>query len=451
MGSEMVLQLLQRHGPIKASELCRLAGISQPSLSRHLGAISQRVVVSGRARSTIYAAKRPVEGLPDRIPVFEVRPQKESPRLAGWLVPVYPQGYLFQDSNQVQQAFSRDLPWFLQDLRLSGFLGRLQARRANPFGFPEDIRLWSSEQVLRYLCAVGWDSVGAFIVGEGAYKGFLEEAVSPTTVVDAGKRGERYPEIASQVAAFGRAGSSAGGEQPKFLATVAFQDELRPVLVKYSPPAGNPLAQRICDLLVAEHLALECLAEAGIPAVRTTLLESQGRTFLEVERFDRQGLHHRVGQASLSALDAEYVGSDLNSWVASVRQLAHQGIVPANVLPTVGFLELFGRLIGNSDMHFGNLAFLLDSRRVAGLAPAYDMLPMHFFPSGHELDDRPFPLPSLSVDQGSFALAAVETALRFWALVAADPRISGDFQVLAKAQAQRLAAVRTQAGLLPAP
>jgi hypothetical protein len=43
-------------------------------------------------------------------------------------------------------------------------------------------------------------------------------------------------------------------------------------------------------------------------------------------------------------------------------------------------LQAFGVLIGNTDMHAGNLSFVSEHGRPYQLAPAYDMLPMGFAP-----------------------------------------------------------------------
>ena len=43
-------------------------------------------------------------------------------------------------------------------------------------------------------------------------------------------------------------------------------------------------------------------------------------------------------------------------------------------------LPCFGTLIGNSDMHSGNLSFVAERGRPYNLAPAYDMTPMALAP-----------------------------------------------------------------------
>ena len=59
------------------------------------------------------------------------------------------------------------------------------------------------------------------------------------------------------------------------------------VLVKFSPAGDSPADQRTRDLLVCEHLALQTLSAAGLPAARTQVFVGAGRVFLEFERFDR--------------------------------------------------------------------------------------------------------------------------------------------------------------------
>ncbi len=55
----------------------------------------------------------------------------------------------------------------------------------------------------------------------------------------------------------------------------------------------------------------------------------------------------------------------------------------------------FGQLIGNTDMHFGNLSFFVSSGGPLALTPVYDMLPMLYAPiGGDELPERRFEPPS---------------------------------------------------------
>jgi hypothetical protein len=206
----------------------------------------------------------------------------------------------------------------------------------------------------------------------------------------------------------------------------------------------------VADLLVAEHLALESLRALGVAVPRSALLTAGGRRFLEVERFDRAGPFHRRGAVSLHALDAAFVGSDHASWSASVERLVAIGVVPdPEDMDRVRRIETFGRLIGDTDQHFGNLSFLLDGTRVTGLAPAYDVLPMHYGPRAGEVTDAEYPMPSLGTPLAEVAAGAVEAAVGFWRSVAADSRVSRAFRAIAARDAERVAGMRRIAALLP--
>ncbi len=229
---QMLLSTLRTLGPTKASVLCRHLDIAQPTLSRLLGGLQDQVLAQGRGRATRYVAIRSLwDGLPVPLPVYEVRPPPHRPRHLVDLWPVHPRGYLVRATNESVGQFFDDLPWFLDGLRPAGFLGRLLAKRHPEAGLPDDIRLWSGDQSLMFAALWGFDFPGAFLVGDVAFHGFLSRALELADVIDEAEAPKRYPEIARDVLAFGAAGSSAAGEQPKFLATLRRNGALTPVLV----------------------------------------------------------------------------------------------------------------------------------------------------------------------------------------------------------------------------
>ena len=71
-------------------------------------------------------------------------------------------------------------------------------------------------------------------------------------------------------------GGSAGGEQPKFSATLRGPDDsLNPRCCKIRGSGVGEASARWADLLIAESVALECLREAGCPvATRLSLMGS---------------------------------------------------------------------------------------------------------------------------------------------------------------------------------
>ena len=83
----------------------------------------------------------------------------------------------------------------------------------------------------------------------------------------------------------------------------------------------------------------------------------------------------------MAALEAEFVGQARAPWPVLVAQLAHAGQVLPEAAEQAALLYAYGVLIGNTDMHNGNLSFVSEHGRPYSLAPAYDMLPMAWAPS----------------------------------------------------------------------
>ena len=451
------MDILGQDGPAAARSLRQTLGISQSSFSRLAQSLGDELLRVGRARSTRYARPRRIDGVTSPIPVYEVRPKGEAQNVF-LLHPVMPEGFWMENLTEGRGSFHEGLPWFLQDLRPSGFIGRLVPRRHPDLDVPGDVRFWSTEHLLRYVTRHGWDLPGAFIVGDAPYATWLDQISRPGNAVDAEDRQVRYPAIANAALGFGVPGSSAAGEQPKFLATRRTNDSqqkagekcrLTPVLVKFSPPGEEAASRRVADLLVAEHLALETLRAHAVPTAHSVVFTGAGRTFLEVERFDRVGTRHRRGVCSLDALDCAFVGRDRSDWIGCVDALVHQRLMSSDVLPPVRLLELFGLLIGNMDMHFGNLAFYLDGVRVTGLAPVYDMLPMFYAPRHGELTETLHSLPLPSPAWGDAALPAIAAAEDFWTGVARAPDISPEFRRIGEENARRIAALRDAVRHLP--
>lgn len=445
---QRLLEILVRDGPAGSRVLCQALGVSQPTFSRLVRALGDEILVVGRSMRTLYALPRNIQGVPARIPVYEIRSLGEAPRTLATLHPVAPNGFYVEHAAG-SGTFHEGIPWFLLDLAPAGFLGRLVPRRHPDLDLPDDVRQWSDDHVLRYITRYGWDLPGAFIVGEAAFATYLEQQEGPEDLVEAQVRTVRYPEIANQVFSFGAPGSSAGGEQPKFLATRSDGVTRTPVLVKFSPPGDETSSRRVADLLISEHMALETLRGHDLPAARSCVVTGRGRTFLEVERFDRDGVRHRRGTCTLAALDVAFIGNDLRSWSAAAKHLVRQHRLDHRDLKRVRLLELFGRLIGNTDMHFGNLAFYVDGTRPTGLAPAYDMLPMHFSPRGGEVPHAPHVLPRLSPVWADVALPAIDAAEDFWRRVAASDSISPEFRRIGAQSHERVAALRALASQLP--
>ncbi len=444
---ERLFSLLARRGLVNPSVLVRELGVSQPTFSRLVSSLRGEVLSFGRTRDRRYGLAREIPGVRQPLVIYEVRPRGEKPRRFGSLSAIGERGFYFASDDGGR--FFDDLPWFLQGARPSGFLGRLVPQRHPELGLPSDIRMWSADHALRFASRYGWDQPGAFIIGDEACSRFLEEVQRPSNSVDVTERQDRYPAIASDLLSFGTAGSSAAGEQPKFLATRRDGDHVTPVLVKFSPPTDESVGRRVADLLVAEQVALSTVGKNGFNVPIASILPAGNRLFLEIERFDRDQVSHRTGQVALEFLDAQFAGTNLTSWTAAVEILAAGGIVPGSVVRRVRWLETFGRLIGNTDMHFGNLAFLLDGQRVTTLAPVYDMLPMHYHPRQGELPRMDHVLLILGPEVADVAGSVLDAAIDFWGHLADDSRVSESFREIAARNLCRTVDLRPRVESLP--
>lgn len=356
-------------GPVPSGRLCTGLGITRPTLARALALISEEIVTLGAARATQYALRDSIRGLPD-ILVYRVNALGQIEAI-GQLSPVRPEGFVMRDTKG-QTSYYEGLPWWLTDMRPQGFLGRAYARQhANRLRLPPDVRHWSDTEALRALLLHGGDAVGNLLLGDLARDRFVNE---PAPVV---VRASDYPRLATEALTIGETWSSAGGEQPKFC---VYSDKGH-VLVKFSVPDNNPIAARWRDLLLAEHHALETLAQRGVSAAQSRVVDSGAQRFLELERFDREGAMGRHALLSLASLDGEFVGDAAAPWPVVTAKLAKQRVITADAHAGAALLFAFGTLIGNTDMHAGNLSFVSDQGRPYELSPAYDMLPMTFSPT----------------------------------------------------------------------
>lgn len=370
----LIRSLLEK-GPVTARQLIDLMGISQPTLSRAIAGMGPEIVRIGAARSIQYALRDAARGFAE-VPVYRVAAEGRITRL-GVLVPVRPDGFvMLQDDGAA--LHSDGLPWWVQDMRPAGFLGRAYAISfATELGLPADINEWSDAHALRALIHHGDDLVGNLLLGDMAREHFIQ---SPPLVPIADAA---YPSLAEAVERGEIAGSSAGGEQPKF---VAYNG--RHVMVKFTAQDDNSVTERWRDLLLAEHLAGRVLGEAGMPVVESRIVDIGIRRFLEVERFDRVGPLGRRAVHSLTSLDSEFIGDAASPWPVLATRLATSRVITTEAAEVAMRLYAFGVLIGNTDMHNGNLSFVSDHGRPYGIAPSYDMLPMAFRPgNGGNLPD----------------------------------------------------------------
>jgi len=438
--------VLARRAAVGAADIAGSLGVSIPTLHRMLPALGGSLVSTGKARRTRYALRRDLRGELAPLPLYEVDGTGRAEQV-GALDLVRPQGSCMplNGADWPVPEESRDgwwdgLPYPLYDMRPQGYMGRQFARAEHrQLGVSANPQEWGDDDIAWVLSRSGSDASGSLILGDRAFEHWQASKSAPAEPLRTRALGTTYARLAEHAIGAGVAGSSAGGEFPKFAAMRERAGSATPhVLVKFSGAERSAAVQRWSDLLVCEHLALEAIA--GLPgcvAARSRIVEHAGRTFLEVERFDRQGRFGRSRLASLSTLDAALLGAGTSDWVVLAERFQAAGLLDTTAVERVRHLWWFGRLIANADMHTGNLSFVPNEQ--LALAPAYDMLPMLYAPlPGGELPTRRFepalPLPP----QRPVWLTACGTALAFWDRAAADERISAAFRRTCAANAKRL-------------
>ena len=453
---DQLLSVLGRQPGISAPDLAAQLGVSVPTLHRLLQEQAPHIVSAGKARRTRYALRRAIKGDPQDTPLYEVSREGRIEQI-GSLAALHPQGTCLQLNlpsehlpwpvpDEARDGWWGGLPYPLYDMRPQGYMGRQFARAEHRLlGVPAAPNEWQDDDILHVLRQRGHDLSGSLILGDAACASWQHGHQDTREPIEVDATGLVYAQWAEDALASGVAGSSAAGEFPKFAARRSLPGSLTPhVLVKFSGADGSPAVTRWSDLLVCEHLALNQAATLpGLHSARSRIVQEAGRTFLELERFDRHGEWGRSRLASLDSVQGAWLGERSTEWpVLTARLVALKLLTPADA-ERITVLWWFGRLIGNTDMHLGNLSFVPGP--TLQLAPAYDMLPMMYAPlPGGEVPPRSFqpdwPLPA----QRHLWHTACVAALTFWQQAADDPRISAPFRQLCEANARTLEHVAPQ-------
>lgn len=444
--------VLQRNRLCSAVQLSSLLAVSVPTLHRILHERGNQIVRLGTTKLARYALRRAVRGRQSPISIYIINELGRGSH-CGVLNLIAPQGSIWAlnsigwpvDAEHTAGVWD-GLPYPIYDMRPQGYLGRIFAQQAAlDLDVPTDPERWSDDHIVDVLSRRGADTPGNLILGDDAYALWLRSVASPQAIIGADQVPDCYVALAAEATALIGGGSSAGGEFPKFTAKRALEGSNTPhVIVKFSGADESTTIQRWSDLLVCEHLALKTLQEhTQLSASKSRIIKAGGRTFLEVERFDRSGEFGRSSLISLASLDASFIGSGNADWPALIESLVGLSMVSKELALEVQVLWWFGRLIANNDMHLGNLSFQLNSTDDNGLnlclSPAYDMLPMLYAPlSGGEVPLRQFfvALPLPSQDQAwKIAHAA---AILFWQSGSHDVRISPLFRAICQSNLLQL-------------
>lgn len=415
-------------GPKKAAELARILCVSQPTLSRQLAKLGREILPLGKGKAACYARMLDLRGMGSRFPLHSIDENGDA-SLLGEVIVLTGGSFAWMPVNGLYSLY-RHLPWFIEDMRPEGFIGRAFATRlSSELHLPQRLGDWNSEHLLTALACRGEDCMGNLILGEESLRRYFARSMNPGSLQSSVDTDKEYPQLAAAALAGEPAGSSAGGEQPKFTVAVADNGLVRNLLVKFSPPLATAEGRRWGDLLLCEHIALDLIAKTGYRASRSFIKEIEGRIYLEVERFDRAGRWGRRRAVSLGSIDAEFFGQRDN-WIAASRRLENSRMISAEDATALRWLSAFSAFIANVDQHFGNISLLMpDSNKLFfKLAPAYDILPMLYRPDFGIENTLAFSPPVALMHAIEVFESARNCGLLFWETAAGDQRISESFR-----------------------
>jgi hypothetical protein len=428
-----LIALLEK-GVAASTDLEAALGLSQSTISRLVRQqiLEGRIIRLGATRGARYGLLRLVSNIGSHWTLRRVN-EKGNVDVVGALYALASDQYWFSPATPSGSALAGvtdGIPYFLQDQRPGGFLGRAVPLRYPGLELPQRVVDWHDDHYLQYLTRRGADTVGDLILGDESFNEYIE-LQKQRTPIPLNARSTQFPRLAQQVMSGGLPGSSAHGEHPKFAALLQRTDDYQQVLVKFSPPIKTAVGRRWADLLVAEHLAHQTPNEGGITAPHSEIHEFSNVQFLQLDRFDRNGINGRVGVTSLLSIDTTRYGM-LDNWVASATRLHWDQRIDAPTLEAIRLVYTFGGLIANTDRHFGNLALYDHYSGKLKLAPVYDMLPMLFAPQNDQIVPREFTAPDPTAETLTAYPRARELAEQYWRRISTDRRISTEFRKIAK-------------------
>lgn len=425
---QKILEILTL-GPSSTRTLAAATGMSRQTVNRKLRALGDSIVKFDKVRPPLYYAVSEAFESGNKILLAAVDPHGNT-NLWGVLRPLAHGGFYLENTpitpkvlmGYKGEGLYEGLPYFLDDMRPQGFIGRQIARDLNAQSdiFPPDPRDWSQEHIGRYLVANGDDLPGNLKIGRMA----LDRVRRPPQK----SRHEDYPELADKAVQGEIHGSSVGGEQAKF-ATYSRERESH-VIVKFSPKGDREIATRWRDILVTEHVASEVLHAHNFPAAELKIFEVKDRLFIESLRFDRTGEYGRLPLISMQAIDNEFSGVG-SGWLNVAKELHSRKLISWQHLFDIAVYWGFGKLINNTDMHLGNISFSIDGSGLS-LAPIYDMCSMGFSPkSTGEILPFTFSPPDIDGPLGFIGETCAmikEMARTFWGKLSENELISAEFK-----------------------
>ena len=190
------LLALLRGEPAPAAWLVQQLGVTRPVLSRLVAEAGGQVLRIGKARATAYVARATTDA-GSAWPLWRMRPDATLEEL-GSLYALRGDRFQFEADghrpNLMRPVENLPghfpcLPWFLDDLRPQGFLGRTLAhRQAARLGVPEDLNRWRLRDTLLAITHTGGTGIGDLLLGQQAADLAVAESAAPADAIPVHQR-----------------------------------------------------------------------------------------------------------------------------------------------------------------------------------------------------------------------------------------------------------------------
>ena len=256
--------------------------------------------------------------------------------------------------------------------------------------------------------------------------------------------------------------STLPGFQPKVLVTRTASGWSQPHGSMHSTHILKPQVPNRATRLVDEHYGHLLAQAAGLADFASELLESDGVTFLAIQRFDRQVLNggevkliHQEDSAQALGLDwrtsdakfqdPHWPDNPARASAARIAQMLATNPGSSALVQDWARRLVLSAVLGDNDAHAKNVA-LLHTEQGTGLAPAYDTVPSLF---ARDMIDEGFRLALAvngSFDHRQVSVDELVAEVQSWRVIApALARAAVEDAVAACSHAVRL--VRTPAGV----
>ncbi|MDQ6955617.1 MAG: hypothetical protein Q9M21_00325, partial [Mariprofundaceae bacterium] len=172
-----IQQCLQEN-PMSSKQLQDKTGLSQTVVARQIRELGERIIKISNGRPPIYALTQNAFGSDDNLLLCIVDAYGHNTAIAN-LRPLAHGGFFVQERvglpslllGEAGNGVYEDLPYFIDDLRPQGFLGRQIASELSKQSddFPSNPERWNANHIGRYLISNGDDLPGNLKFGQQAY------------------------------------------------------------------------------------------------------------------------------------------------------------------------------------------------------------------------------------------------------------------------------------------